>query len=87
MPIDFKSLKKLESAPASLQSSRMDDRQRLLVLVKLRNIGKPPDYVTARAEIGPRMFSAEINVGDLKTLESDPEVESVSISRQVPLLK
>jgi len=87
MPIDFKSLKKLESLPPSLQSGRADDSQRLLVIIKLRKPGRRPDYVTPRAEMGPQMFSAEISAGQLTALESDPDVESVSISRQTPLMK
>jgi hypothetical protein len=87
MPIDFKSLKKLESLPASVGAAPLDATRHLLVLVKLTELGQWPDYVTARAKIGPRMFSAEIAGSDLKALESDPNVESVAISRQIPLMK
>ncbi|TXL76805.1 hypothetical protein FHP25_11505 [Vineibacter terrae] len=87
MAIDFKSLKKLESLPASAQAGRIDDNQRFLVLVKLRDSGKRPDYVTPRSEIGSQMFSAEIEAAELKALEADPAVESVSISRRIPLVK
>jgi hypothetical protein len=85
MPIDYKALKKLETLPASAQAMRDDER--LLVLVKLRKDGRRPVGISARAEIGPQIFSAEIAAGELKRLETDPDVESVSISRRLPLMK
>ena len=87
MAIDYKSLKKLETLPGGGEEGSRADDERLLVLVKLRKDGRRPDYVPARAEIGPQIFSAEISVGDLTLLESDPNVESVSISRRLPLIK
>jgi hypothetical protein len=87
MPIDYKSFRKLESMPPSTQEKTGDDGEDLLVLVKLRSDGRLPDYVSPRAEMGPRMFSAQIKAGLLKQLESDPNVETVSISRQTPLMK
>ena len=87
MPIDPKTLKKMESPPGALREGPLEDDQRVLVLVKLRSPGEVPEYVTARATMGEQMFSAEVSGRDLKALEADPKVESVSISRQLPLIK
>jgi hypothetical protein len=87
MPFDFKSLKKLETLPPSAQSGELEDDRRLLVLLKVRESRSPPAYVTPRAQMGPQIFSAEIKASDLKTLESDPDVESVSISKKLPLIE
>jgi hypothetical protein len=87
MAIDPKSLKKLESFPAAAQAMPRDEKERLLVLVRLRDGGRRPDYVISRADVGPQIFSAEISVGDLRRLEADPDVEAVSISRRIPLMK
>jgi hypothetical protein len=86
MPIDYKSFKKLETQPPSAQAEALEG-QRLLVLVKVRAPDAAPSYVTPRAQIGPTMFSAEVSAVDLKKLEADPAVESVSISRRLPLIK
>ena len=82
MTIDLKSLKKLESLPASCTDP--DDGATLLVLVKLRAGAPCPDYVTLRAEVSACMFSAEINAGMLPKLEADAAVESVAVSRVLP---
>ena len=84
--MDLKSLKKLESMPASAGVSRGDD-ERLLVLIKLREGAARPGYISPRAEMGPQIFSAEINAGQLARIESDPAIESVSVSRRLPLIE
>ena len=84
--MDLKSLKKLESLPASAATSRGED-ERLLVLVKLHKGAKRPSYIAARAQMGPEIFSAEIEAGQLARIQADPAIESVSISRQLPLVE
>jgi hypothetical protein len=46
-----------------------------------------PDYVPAdvrvRAALDPFIFTGEFKYGDLHTLERDPKVESVSISKKL----
>jgi hypothetical protein len=86
MAIDFKSLKKLESLPASVQAGIGND-ERLVVLVKLREGASRPSYIVPRAQMGPDIFSAEIRAVDLSRIESDAAVESVSLSRQMPYIK
>jgi hypothetical protein len=87
MAIDLKSLKKLESLPASAQAGQRGDNERMLVLVKLRKGATQPSYVSARSEISAQMFSTEISAGDLARLEADPSVESVSLSRKLPIVE
>jgi hypothetical protein len=84
--MDLKSLKKLESVPASAEASRSDD-ERLLVLVKLHKGAARPGYISPRAEMGPQIFTAEISAGQLASIEADPAIESVSISRRLPLIE
>ena len=86
MAVDLKSLKKLESLPASLCEPRSDD-DRLVVLVKLRTGANQPSYLTPRAHMGPQIFSAEISAGDLPRMESDSSIESVSVTRRLPLIE
>lgn len=82
MPIDLRSLKKLDfsAAPAPIASDRV------IVLVKLRDGAKRPDYIAARADISPGLFSVELPVAVLKRLEDDPDVESVALSRRLPTI-
>lgn len=48
---------------------------------------KKPDYVPigvhVRASMGPLIFTGEFKYSDLQSLERDPEVESVSISKKL----
>lgn len=81
MAIDLKSLRKLESVPASEQARERDEDERVLVLIKLRAGAAPPAYVAQRSRISQELFSSEISVADLRRLESDPSVESVALSR------
>ncbi|MDP9909728.1 hypothetical protein J2W27_001830 [Variovorax boronicumulans] len=80
MPIDLRSLKKLDfsAAPAPVSG------ERVVVLVKLCEGAERPDYIAARADISPGLFSAEIPIDKLQQLEADPAVESVELSRRLP---
>ncbi|CAL8980771.1 hypothetical protein GJ689_23825 [Rhodoplanes serenus] len=84
MPIDLKSLSKLESLPASATAKPHADDDPLVVMVKLRKGSNRPAYLSPRAEFGPSLFSAEIKAETLTRLEADPAVESVSLSRRLP---
>ncbi|MBR0684445.1 hypothetical protein JQ594_00835 [Bradyrhizobium manausense] len=86
MPIDFKSLKKLETVQPSEAARNMADGERLLIIVKLRDGAQKPDYVTARTDIASGIFTAEVGSGELNKLQSDPAVESMSISRRMPAI-
>ncbi len=87
MAVDLKSLKKLESLPASALSEPRSDSDRLVVLVKLREGAHQPSYISPRAHMGPQIFSAEICAGDLQRMESDPSIESVSVTQRLPLIE
>lgn len=87
MPVDLKTLKKMESSPASAQSVQRNDGDHLVVLVKLRKGWARPSYVSPRAEMGSEMFSAEVLASDLVRLEADPAVESMSLSRTLPVIE
>jgi hypothetical protein len=87
MPIDLKSLKKLESLPASAQVQDRNEHERLVVLIKLRLGASRPSFVAARSDISAQIFSAEIAASDLQRLEADPAVESVSLSRALPTIR
>jgi len=86
MAVDFKSLKKLESLPAFALAEPRSDDDRLVVLVKLRDGATKPSYISPRAHIDSKLFSAEIRASDLARIESDPTIESVSISQRLPLI-
>ena len=83
---NLKKLRKLESLPASeLVRGRQED-ERLVVLVKLRVGSARPEYVAPRSKISDRIFSVEIKARELRGLEADPAVESVSMSRGAPVV-
>ena len=86
MPVDFKALKKLETLQPSEAARDLSDDERLLLIVKLRDGAEKPDYVTARTDVAAGMFTAEVSAGQLHKLQSDPAVESMSISRKMPAI-
>ncbi|MGV1760583.1 hypothetical protein ACQZ6F_27120 [Rhizobium sp. A22-96] len=85
--MDLKSLRKLETLPPSTQARPRNGEEMVLVLTKLRAGFTIPTYVTPRAKIGDQMFSAQVRTADLERLEADPAVESMSLSRSVPVIK
>jgi hypothetical protein len=87
MPIDFKSLKKLESLPAGSTAQSRSGTGTVEVLVKLRKGAQRPAFVTPRTQISTDLFSAEIPFGDVERLQGDPNVESMSISQKMPYIK
>jgi hypothetical protein len=56
-------------------------------IIKVKETGYVPSCVTLRASISPEIFTGEFNSDDLKSLEQDPKVESVSVSRKLKLTK
>ncbi|PDT44744.1 hypothetical protein CO661_27020 [Sinorhizobium fredii] len=85
--MDLKSLRKMESLPPSMQVHSRSDDETVVVIVKLRENVQFPSYVTPRAKISDRMFSAQMRAGDLVRLEKDPAVESMSLSRSLPVIE
>lgn len=86
MTIRLSSLSKLETVQASAQARAMDDSDRVVVLIKLREGAHHPSYVHIRKEFSSRLYSAELRANTLKRLETDPAVESFSISRALPVI-
>lgn len=84
MTIDLKSLRKLESLPASAPTRLGEDDASLLVVVKLRTGASCPDYVARRGELSDCLFSAEVTASTLVRLEADDAVESVAVSKLLP---
>lgn len=81
MPMDFSSFKKIEGVPSPPHDPAAE---RLSVLVKLHKGAARPSYVTARAEFGPDIFSADIDSDQLPLLDADPAVESISPAKALP---
>lgn len=84
MAIDLSKLRKLETPSASVQSRRPSGEDKLVVLVKLRQGSARPSYLTPRSEFSAALFSTEVPASTLQRIETDPAVESVSISRSLP---
>ena len=61
--------------------------KRVTGIVKVRRDGYRPDRLQVRSELGRRMFTAEFDSGDLAAIESDPQVEAVSLTEILPLQK
>lgn len=87
MAFDFKSLQKLATPAPSTAFKGAAGDDRVLVLVKLREGAAKPAYITERSQISSQIFSAEITAKDLPRLEAEPDVESVALSEQLPLIK
>ena len=52
-------------------------------IIKVRKPNYVPQYVRVRASIGSGIFTCELKYEDLESLEQDPKVESVSISKDL----
>ena len=52
-------------------------------IIKVKNPDYVPEDVHRRATVSPLIFTAEFKVGKLQSLERDPKVESVSISKKL----
>jgi len=79
--INLDELHKVESSsviPLARQGSEM-----VQGIIKVTNADYVPECVRLRASMSPHIFTAEFKHGDLAALESDPKVESVSISKKL----
>ena len=52
-------------------------------IIKVKNTDYVPLCVRLRASISPYIFTGEFKYDDLESLEQDPKVESVSISKKL----
>lgn len=52
-------------------------------IIKVKETNYVPQCVRLRASIGPDIFTGEFKYDDLESLEKDPKVASVSISKDL----
>jgi hypothetical protein len=80
MPIDLRSLKKFELSPAARP---LGGNEPVTVIVKLKDGARLPAFVNARSEISAQIFTAELTPEQIRLLESDPNIESLSLSKRL----
>lgn len=86
MSISLDSLEKVELTGAAKSSSiKEDDTLTAIFKVKLPNY--IPAGVNPRARISAKMFTGSFKSEQLKKLEADENVESVSLSRQLRMIE
>ncbi len=79
-------LGKLEYS-AELTTRRYDPDDIVEAIFKVRKTDYVPSKVKVRARIDGTMFTGEVTFGLLKELEKDPNVESMSVSKRLRILK
>lgn len=77
--INLDELRKVEASSVLPLAHRTSDVVHAIMKVKEANYF--PLSVRLRASISHSLFTGEFNYGDLESLEQDPKVESVSISK------
>jgi hypothetical protein len=83
--MNFSDLKKLEKrslGPVNVPSDTM-----MRGIVKVKKDRYRPAKVKVRSELGERIFTADFLAGDLASIEADPDVEAISVSKAIPLQK
>lgn len=82
MKISLDDLKKLELAGTTAASAAdINSDDTLTAIFKVKKHNYVPKRVKLRARVDGEMFTGEFTAGDLKAIESDQNVESVSVSR------
>ncbi|UWQ77069.1 hypothetical protein [Leisingera sp. M658] len=66
---------------------KAEQEQRLQAIIKVAVENYVPANVIPRARISPTIFSAELTIQQLKRLESDKHVASVSVSRKLRIVE
>ena len=61
------------------------DQTVVTAIVKVASDGYVPSNAILRSQIGPRIITVEILANQLAGLDADPEVESFSLARSLPL--
>lgn len=56
-------------------------------IIKVNEAGYVPDVIHLRSRIDDFMMTGETSTDDLESLESDPRVESVSVSRRLRVIE
>lgn len=83
--MDFTKLKKIESTGA--RPAHADEDRVVTAIIKVKKAGYRPEKVKVRSKVDNHLFTAEIKARDLGELEADPDVETVSLARALPLQK
>lgn len=79
--IKLEDLSKVESSSViPLATNALETVQ---AIIKVKSADYVPKCVKVRASIGPHIFTGDLKLGDLPTLERDPQVESISISKRL----
>jgi hypothetical protein len=82
MEIRLDSLKKLESSSIS-QARGPESDEAVEVIVKVRTENYTPPNVEVRAQIDACLFTCSIPAKTLQTLEDDPNVVSIALSKKL----
>lgn len=85
MPIDLRSLKKLETLPGSAATEAAEGR--MTIIVRLHPGAERPDWIEPRALVGDDMFTAEVDATELERIEADPAIAAVALSRNLPMVE
>jgi hypothetical protein len=83
--MDFTKLRKLGQPVAPAQKAAPGTR--VTGIVKVKKDGYQPAKMRIRANIGDRIFTADFLSDDLAEIESDPQIEAVSLAETLPLQK
>lgn len=81
MPIKLDDLKKVESS--TVTTLALNEQDKVEAIIKVKPAGYIPANVRVRARIDSRLFTCELGKHELEALQSDPKVESVSISKKL----
>jgi hypothetical protein len=85
MAIDFKSLKNVDSGPGQIGRHRRPSGM-VEVLITIRKRAKLPKFIRPRSRITAQKFAAEITLDEMQRAKEDPRVESIAITRKLPLI-
>ncbi len=80
--MDFSKLKKLEPLDARVRV--VDDERVVTAIVKVKEANYHPRLLAVRNQIDSWLFTAEFKAQDLRDLESDPLVETISLAKALP---
>lgn len=79
--INLDELRKVEASTVIPLAQHASDV--VQAIIKVKHADYVPDCVRLRATMSPFIFTADLQHGDLASLESDPKVESVSVSKKL----
>ena len=64
-----------------------ESREKLAVIIKVVQADYVPPGIKVRAQIDPKIFTAEVDQDDLARLQSDPQVISIGTAKPLPPLE